>query len=397
MGNIYIMRLKHMPEDKWNARAEGRREQRTHQPTGGRGAQGGLRIGEMERDAILGHGITDFLRESYTKRADGYQTVVCNGCGTIPIYNEQDKLYICSLCDGPVRYIGDSANNLEILPPTKRSVATFSRVEIPYATKLFNHELEAYMNMGIRYLTNKDVKTFRAPLISELTAEQETALLDAPLRDRILPETAVPEYLAPAEEPEVKAEDLAALGATEAIEEPAEPAPAEAPAEAPLPKNGLVLQLGTMNLGINPAATALEETSLDDLPYDDATLPKRQEEAPQITQQGGVNIQSSSQPFLVVPLSMQHGPAPTEIIQSPVPGAPQTIAVDTSENAMRSIGSNAGQQTPRSRSGSRSRKNSYGSSSGNGQAPTVTVNREGAAAQSSNTSSNVRVSVNKLG
>lgn len=71
MGNIYIMRLKHMPEDKWNARGEGRREQRTHQPTGGRGNQGGLRIGEMERDAIVGHGIMDFVRESYMKRADG--------------------------------------------------------------------------------------------------------------------------------------------------------------------------------------------------------------------------------------------------------------------------------------------------------------------------------------
>jgi DNA-directed RNA polymerase II subunit RPB2 len=76
MGNIYIMRLKHMPEDKWNARAEGRKEQRTHAPTGGRGNQGGLRIGEMERDAIVGHGITDFVRESYMKRADGYSTFI---------------------------------------------------------------------------------------------------------------------------------------------------------------------------------------------------------------------------------------------------------------------------------------------------------------------------------
>lgn len=85
------MRLKHMVQDKWNARAEGRREQRTHQPTGGRGNQGGLRIGEMERDALVGHGITSFLNESIMKRADGSSAIVCNGCGTIPIYNEKEN------------------------------------------------------------------------------------------------------------------------------------------------------------------------------------------------------------------------------------------------------------------------------------------------------------------
>ena len=106
IGNVYTMRLKHMPEDKWNARSEGRREQRTHQPTGGRGAQGGLRIGEMERDAILGHGVADFLKESIMKRADGYSTIICNGCGTIPIYNEAQGLTICPMCDGPIKYIG---------------------------------------------------------------------------------------------------------------------------------------------------------------------------------------------------------------------------------------------------------------------------------------------------
>ena len=64
IGQCYTMRLKHMTEDKWNARGQGRREQRTHQPTGGRGNEGGLRIGEMERDAIVGHGLSMFTRES---------------------------------------------------------------------------------------------------------------------------------------------------------------------------------------------------------------------------------------------------------------------------------------------------------------------------------------------
>jgi len=63
IGPVYGMRLKHMVEDKWQARAQGRKEVRTHQPTGGRGAQGGLKIGEMDRDAIIAHAGMAFVKE----------------------------------------------------------------------------------------------------------------------------------------------------------------------------------------------------------------------------------------------------------------------------------------------------------------------------------------------
>ena len=384
VGNVYTMRLKHMPEDKWNARGEGRREQRTHQPTGGRGAQGGLRIGEMERDAILGHGISDFLRESLMKRADGYQTVVCNGCGTIPIYNEREKLYLCPMCDGPVKYIGDGPNNLEILPPTKRSVVSFSRVEIPYAFKLLDQELNTYLNMGLRVLTDKDVKIFRAPPISELSVDQETALLNAPLPERVLPETAIPEFIPPPEEPEVRPEDLAALGAAE-DKEAAAPAPAEVPVPPPTESNqGVVLQLGNMNIGMPspqanamapppPVVPSLEDDVTDDMPF-----------APVQQQQQGVNVQTMNQPVLVVPLSMNQGPARTEMIAPPAPGAPATLAVDTSTNAMRGIAPAPAQRPRNNRSVSP------------GAPANVTVNKLGGNSAPP-PAANVRVSVNKLG
>ena len=397
LGNVYTMRLKHMPEDKWNARGEGRKEQRTHAPTGGRGAQGGLRIGEMERDAILGHGIAGFMRETIMKRADGYQTVVCNGCGTIPIFNEGEKLYICPTCDGPVRYIGDSVNNLEILPPTKRSVATFSRVEMPYAVKLLDQELNTYLNMGMRLLTDKDVKIFRPPPISELTADQERTLLEAVLPDRVLPETEIPEYLPPVEEAEVRPEDLAALGATEAIESPAA-APAAAPAApvpVPAPTNdnqGVVMKIGNINFGLPAALTntgppldPLDDDETDDIPF------APQEAQPQAQAQGqsqGVNVQTTSQPVLVVPLSMNQAPAPTEVVPAPAPGAPQTLAVDTSPNAMRGIGSPPRNTTPRNK-----RPNSPAAPNA-----VVNVNKVGAAPPPAPTNNpNVRVTVNKTG
>jgi DNA-directed RNA polymerase II subunit RPB2 len=193
MGPVYGMRLKHMTEDKWNARGQGRKEQRTHQPTGGRGNQGGLKIGEMERDAILGHAISSFIRESMMERSDGTEFIVCNGCGTIPIYNTKQDLYICSLCDGPIEYSGNHASNFEPIPPVKRSITSFSKVEMPYATKLFFQELNTYLNMGIRILTSKDTTHLRsAQMLKDMDEDGEAVQV---LPERVLPEAVEPKMV----------------------------------------------------------------------------------------------------------------------------------------------------------------------------------------------------------
>jgi DNA-directed RNA polymerase II subunit RPB2 len=183
IGQCYTMRLKHMTEDKWNARGQGRREQRTHQPTGGRGNEGGLRIGEMERDAIVGHGISMFVRESIMKRGDGETFLVCNGCGTIPIYNESEQFYVCPLCDGPLDYSGKTVNTLELIPPNKRSLATFSKVEMPYVVKLLEQELNTYMNIGMRFVTEKYLKRLPKPDASTLKDSLLEEFKDIPLPD----------------------------------------------------------------------------------------------------------------------------------------------------------------------------------------------------------------------
>jgi hypothetical protein len=397
VGNVYTMRLKHMPEDKWNARAEGRREQRTHQPTGGRGAQGGLRIGEMERDAILGHGIAGFLNESIMKRADGYSTLVCNGCGTIPIYNEKECLTICSMCDGPVQFIGETATNLEILPPSKRSVATFSKVEIPYAFKLLDQEMNAYMNMGMRVLTEKDVRKFREPDFQELAADEQEQLLKEPLPPRVVLDTEVaPERIVEEEQPEASLSDLAGLGATGETQEVAAEAPpqiVELPTEPA--KNSITIELPKgMEAAAPSGPEGLEEVTdeLDNLPYTGEAAPAPAAAAQNAQQGGGqsqgqgVNVQTTTQPVLVIPMNVGKTVAPTEIIQSPMPGAPKTIAVDTSDSALRMIGGERARSVTPKRGGS-----------SGGSTPVVNVSREGSSGPSANSNPNVRVTVMKQG
>jgi len=72
--------LRHQVLDKIQARATGRNDPLTRQPIGGRYNRGGLRLGEMERDALIAHGSTRVMQERLMKSSDQYKTIYCNNC-----------------------------------------------------------------------------------------------------------------------------------------------------------------------------------------------------------------------------------------------------------------------------------------------------------------------------
>jgi hypothetical protein len=117
-----------MVAEKINARGKGPMTQLTRQPTGGRRKEGGLRIGEMERDSLISHGISGFIQESMMERSDKYRWQVCKKCGIIPHYSKKINSCICPMCHG---------NESSI-------------IETPYCMKLLNQELEA-MNLQMRF------------------------------------------------------------------------------------------------------------------------------------------------------------------------------------------------------------------------------------------------------
>jgi len=192
IGPVYGMRLKHMVEDKWQARGKGRKETRTHQPTAGRGSQGGLKIGEMDRDAINGHAIASFLKEAYMERSDGAKIPICISCGTVPIYNPRLNITLCSLCDGPLQYIGNTVNNLELLPPLGRPKSRIVEVEIPYATKLLAQEQEGFLNVSMRFITTKGVECLR-PVDRKLYPIEEVE--EVQLQPTVLEPIIAPTYI----------------------------------------------------------------------------------------------------------------------------------------------------------------------------------------------------------
>jgi len=107
----------------------------TETGTKGRTRDGGLRFGEMERDAIGAHGMAQFLKERTVDNSDVYTSYVCDLCGLFAHKVPYKKHYICRSCQNTTK---------------------ITKVIMPYAFKLFLQELRA-MNILGRIRTRKSI------------------------------------------------------------------------------------------------------------------------------------------------------------------------------------------------------------------------------------------------
>tara|TARA_B100000530_G_scaffold333523_1_gene281686 strand:- start:1921 stop:2304 length:384 start_codon:yes stop_codon:yes gene_type:complete len=125
-----------MVNDKFHSRTTGKNQTITHQPTQGRANNGGLRLGEMERDSLLAHGLMYFVTESFMDRSDGKASL-----------SENFYIYVSKQSGLIVPYNQKFKYNPEDVP-------YISKIHIPYAMKQFIYECQA-QNVVLRLFTDR--------------------------------------------------------------------------------------------------------------------------------------------------------------------------------------------------------------------------------------------------
>jgi DNA-directed RNA polymerase beta subunit len=115
-----------MVSDKQHCRATGNVTAMVRQPQEGRSRAGGLKLGEMEKDALIAHGTSAFLKERLFNMSDPYSVSICKTCKNFLTGARE-----CLRCK----------NSDEIC-----------KINLPYACKLLIHQLNS-MNIKTDIVT----------------------------------------------------------------------------------------------------------------------------------------------------------------------------------------------------------------------------------------------------
>ena len=140
-GPVFYQRLKHMVNDKQHSRSIGPMVNLTRQPAEGRSRDGGFRIGEMERDVMIAHGMSAFCKDRLYDASDKYSVNVCRKCGLIASYNDGNKSKVYNRSEFSIHLCNTCGNKTD-----------FAKVDVPYAYKLLSQELQT-INVVPRIIT----------------------------------------------------------------------------------------------------------------------------------------------------------------------------------------------------------------------------------------------------
>ncbi len=124
VGSIYYLRLYHQVADRMQSRGRGPIQLLTRQPTEGKVKEGGTRLGEMEKEALVAHGTSLLIKERFD--SDRSVVHVCDKCGDLALFDQYKNRAVCLNC-------GEKS--------------TASPIEMSYAFKLFLDELKS---LGIK-------------------------------------------------------------------------------------------------------------------------------------------------------------------------------------------------------------------------------------------------------
>ena len=199
-GVLYYERLKYLVDDKINVRPSGERENGIPKPGGfytvkerqsvsGRANGGGLKLGEMERDALLSHGIWGFIKESFIERCDKFIIHVSKKSGEISIGNPQTGQFYDNITDGMVSYqLAESVSNKNVtnadniigLNMYDQKTTDYVQLIVPYTFKVLIQEMQGMcmnITMNVDYIHELIAKNDETDYMLELSQDELDAMM----------------------------------------------------------------------------------------------------------------------------------------------------------------------------------------------------------------------------